>query len=51
MPLLMALGTIIAGFIIGGILLVLGHVFIGIMVAAVALPVALVVWIKAGEDM
>jgi hypothetical protein len=51
MAVFVAIGTILAGFIVGGLLLAIGHVFLGIIVAAVALPLALVVWIKAGEDM
>lgn len=49
MPALFALLTVIAGFVIGGILVAVGHVFIGIVIVGSSLPVALVVWMKAGE--
>jgi hypothetical protein len=49
MPALLALGTIVAGFIVGGILIGVGHVFIGIIVACGAIPAALAVWITAGD--
>jgi hypothetical protein len=39
----------VGGLIAGLILMVVGHVFIGIMVAGIAIPVALVVWVSAGD--
>jgi hypothetical protein len=49
MPLLISLGTLILGFVVGVALIGTGHVFIGIMLACAAIPIALVAWIKAGE--
>jgi hypothetical protein len=49
MPALFAALTLIAGFVIGGLLVAVGHVFIGIVIVGSAIPVALVVWMKAGE--
>jgi hypothetical protein len=49
MPALFALLTVIAAFIIGGIFIAVGHVFIGIVIVGSSIPVALVVWMKAGE--
>jgi len=49
MPALAAFGTLVLGFIVGVILMASDHVFIGIIVAALAIPVALVVWITMGE--
>jgi hypothetical protein len=46
---LAALGTVVAGFVAGGILVAIGFVLIGIIVAFAALPVALVVFISFGE--
>jgi hypothetical protein len=51
MPVLAALGVVIAGFIAGVILIAAGSVLIGICVAFAALPIALVVWIKASDRM
>jgi uncharacterized membrane protein len=48
-PIALAGLTLLAGFVVGLILMVVGHVFIGIMVAGVAIPVALVVWMVAGD--
>ena len=44
-----ALGTVLAGFVIGGILMASDHLIIGMAVAFAALPMALAVWIKVGD--
>jgi hypothetical protein len=49
MPELAAIGSFIVGFVVGIVLMALGHLFIGIIVAALAIPVALIVWITMGE--
>jgi len=49
MPLLAALGTVVAGFIIGVILMVGDHIIIGMAVAFASLPAALAVWIKVSD--
>jgi hypothetical protein len=49
MPELAAIGTFIVGFVVGVILMASDHLFIGIIVAAAAIPVALIVWITVGE--
>ena len=47
MNVLRSLGIVIAGFVAGAILIALDHVFIGIIVAAAAIPVGLAAWIVA----
>ncbi len=49
MAVLAALGTVLAGFIVGGILIGIGHVLIGVVIALAALPFALAVWIKVSD--
>jgi hypothetical protein len=51
MPILAALGTVLLGFLIGGILIAAGHVVIGVAVAFAALPFGLAVWIKVSDRM
>jgi hypothetical protein len=46
---LKSLGIMIVGFVAGIILIGLDHVFIGIIVAAAAIPVALAAWIVADD--
>ena len=46
-PVFKALGLVLAGFVAGGILMGIGFVFIGIIVAAAAIPVGFVTWIVA----
>ena len=43
MWILASIGTVIAGFIVGGILIATGHVFLGIILGMAAIPLALVV--------
>jgi hypothetical protein len=47
-PTLLALLTVVLGGIAAVILIALGFVFIGFVVALAALPAALVVWMTAG---
>ena len=49
MPVLAALGTVVGGFVIGGILIGFDHVLIGIVVGLCSLPAALAVWIKLND--
>jgi hypothetical protein len=49
MPALAAFGTFIVGLVVGVVLMTSDHVFIGVVVAALAIPLALVVWITMGE--
>lgn len=46
-PTLLAVLTVVAGFIAGVILMGVGHLFIGIIVAGASLPAALAVWVTA----
>jgi len=46
---LAALGTVIAGFIVGGALAASGHWVLGMAIGLAAVPVALVVWVMAGD--
>ena len=45
-----ALGVVVGGFIVGGILVAVGFEVIGVIVAAASLPVALVAWVVAAES-
>ena len=47
-PILLALLTVLAGFVAGGILIGLDHVVIGIFVALGAIPAGLAVWVSVG---
>ena len=49
MPALIAVGTLIVGFAVGGLLIGLDHTFIGIVIALSAVPLAFVAWIMAGD--
>jgi hypothetical protein len=49
MPALIAVGTVIAGFVVGALLIAVDHVFIGVVVGLSAIPVAFVAWIMAGD--
>jgi hypothetical protein len=51
MPILASLGTVLAGFVIGGILMATGHVVIGVAIMLAALPFGLAVWIKMSDRM
>ena len=46
---LKSLGILVGGFVAGIILIALDHVFIGIIVAGAAIPVALAAWIVADD--
>lgn len=46
-PVVKALVLVIAGLVAGAILMGLGFIFIGIIVAAAAIPVGLCAWIVA----
>ena len=48
-PALIGLGVLILGFVIGITLLAMDFVLIGILVAAGAIPAALVAWVTAGD--
>jgi len=48
---LAALGVLIAGVVVSGLLYQTDHWFIGMMVLLGSLPVALVVWVTAKERM
>jgi hypothetical protein len=48
-PALIGLGVLILGFVIGITLLAMDFVLIGILVAAGAIPAALVAWMTAGD--
>ena len=49
MPELAAIGAFILAFVIGIVLMFTDHLFIGIIVAALSIPVGLIVWITVGE--
>lgn len=46
---LLAVGVLIGGFVAGGILMALGFVMIGMIVAFGAIPGAFVAWMTAGD--
>ena len=48
-PLLVALAVLVIGFIVGVVLVAMDFVLIGILIAAGAIPAALVAWITAGD--
>ena len=48
-PALVGLAVLILGFVIGITLLAMDFVLIGILVAAGAIPAALVAWMTAGD--
>ncbi|HZM19836.1 MAG TPA: hypothetical protein VFB87_10530 [Gaiellaceae bacterium] len=48
-PMMIGLGVLIVGFIIGIVLLAMDFVLIGILVACLAIPAALVAWMTAGD--
>jgi hypothetical protein len=49
MPALIAIGTLLVGFIVGALLIAVDHVFIGVVVGLSAVPLAFVAWIMAGD--
>jgi hypothetical protein len=49
MPALLALGALVGCIIAGGVLLGLGLSFIGLITMVAGVPIALVVWITAGD--
>jgi hypothetical protein len=49
MPALIALGSLVGCIIAGGILLGLGVTLIGLIVMVAGVPIALVVWMTAGD--
>jgi hypothetical protein len=49
MPLLLGLGAGALAFVVGGVLLALDHFFLGIVVALCGVPIAIVVWMAAGD--
>ena len=48
-PWMVAVGVLIVAFVAGVILIALGQTFVGIIVACVGIPGALVGWITAGD--
>ena len=48
-PMMIGLAVLILGFVIGITLLAMDFVLIGILVAAGAIPAALVAWMTAGD--
>lgn len=48
-PALLGCGTLILGFVVGVVLIALGFTLIGIIVACGAIPLALAVWMTAGD--
>jgi hypothetical protein len=48
-PGLIAAGVVVLGFVVGVVLIALDFVLIGILVATLAIPVAFVVWLTAGD--
>lgn len=48
-PALIAVGTLVVGFIVGALLIAIDHVFIGVIVGLSAVPLAFVAWIMAGD--
>ena len=48
-PALIAVATVIVGFVAGALLIALDRVFIGIVIGLAAVPVAFVAWIMAGD--
>jgi hypothetical protein len=49
MPALLALLTVVIGFVAAVVLIANDHVFIGIMLGLFAIPLALVVWMRVGD--
>lgn len=48
-PLLIGLGVLVAGFIIGVLLMAMDFVLIGILVACGAIPAAFVAWLTVAD--
>jgi predicted permease len=48
-PALVAVGTLVVGFIAAVILFSTDHTLIGVVVALAAVPCALVAWVMAGD--
>ena len=48
-PMMIGLAVLILGFVIGIVLLAMDFVLIGILVACLAIPAALVAWMTAGD--
>lgn len=51
MPILLALLTVVAGFVLGVVLFVTGHTLLGFVGCLVAFPAAIAVWIAANDRM
>ena len=49
MPALLALGALIGCIVAGGILMAIGITLIGLIVMVAGVPIALVVWVTAGD--
>ena len=49
MPMLLALLTVLAGLVVGIVLIVGGHLFIGVVVCLSAFPVSLAVWMATNQ--
>jgi hypothetical protein len=48
-PFLVGLGVIVAGVVVGAVLLALDFALIGIVIALAAIPVGLVAWVVAND--
>ena len=46
---LAAIGVLVGAFVAGGILIGVGHTFLGIIVALAGVPLALVAWVMIGD--
>lgn len=48
-PILLAFGVLLAGLVVGAILLAIDRPMLGMLLGFSAVPIALVVWMTAGE--
>jgi len=48
-PILLAFGVLVAGLIVGAVLMAIGRPMLGMLLGFSAVPIALVVWVTAGE--
>jgi hypothetical protein len=46
-PMLLAVGVLLAGFVVGAVVMAIGHPMLGMLLGFSAVPIALVVWLAA----
>lgn len=46
---LLAVGVLLAGLVVGAVVMGAGHPMVGLLLGFAAVPVALVVWVAAGD--